>query len=228
MTTPTLDDLQPGRLVYIPAGATPATPRPLALILHDPAATTQEQPGAIWLGDIWLNGQLLRPDGSNPRVYRTTTLTATLDKLTIAPPGLRRCVATDCPNSYDAIAMYGGEPITPGWRMLQRGILGGTNLCPRHSPTVTPDGTTRVHTPAAMDRDTGTITCTCGTLLHPLMSHHHAPITRAACVLAYGAHIADMTPTESHSTTEPPLTRPQTPAREFREATRARTREDSL
>ncbi|MEU4513120.1 hypothetical protein AB0G05_26800 [Nonomuraea wenchangensis] len=222
-TTPTLRDLKPGRLVYIPAGATPATPRPLALTLGDTAAPMQEQPG-----QVWLTGQLLRPDGSNPRVYRTTTLTATLDKLTIAPPGLRRCAATDCPDNYDAIAMYGGEPITPGWRMLQRGILGGTDLCPRHSPTATPDGTTLAHAPAAMDRDTGTITCTCGTLLHPAMASKTDKVVRAACVLAYGAHITDMTPTDSHSTTQTPLTRPQTPAREFREATRARTREDSL
>ncbi|MET8006248.1 hypothetical protein [Nonomuraea glycinis] len=188
MTTPTLRDLQPGRLVYIPADAALTSPRPLALIISE-ATPSKSAPT-----DVWLNGQVLRPDGSNPLRYNTATVLALLDKLTIAPPGLRQCVATACPNSYDTIAMYAGEPIHPGWRMLQRGILGGTNLCPHHAPTVvTPDGTFH-HAPTAMERDTGTITCTCGALLYPRMASKTTPVVRAACVLAYGTHIHDMTP----------------------------------
>ncbi|WP_165970238.1 hypothetical protein, partial [Nonomuraea terrae] len=149
-------------------------------------------PSAYPPGDIWLAGQVLRADGSNPLQYRTTAINATLGKITIAPPGIRRCVAAGCPDSYDAIALYGGEPA--GWRVLQQGVLGGTDLCPRHAPTVvTPDGITRLHAPEAMDGDTGTITCTCGTLIRPAMAPRTAPVVRAACVLAYGVHIAAMT-----------------------------------
>src|SRR3954447_5960134 len=57
--------------------------------------------------------------------------------------------------SYDAIAMYETGHLEPGWRMLQRGTPGGTNLCPRHAPTVTSDGATLLHAPEALDRDTG-------------------------------------------------------------------------
>ncbi|WP_433513837.1 hypothetical protein ACQP2T_61535 [Nonomuraea sp. CA-143628] len=186
----TLSELQPGRLVYIPAGASPQRTRPLALRIHD-AGPSDYPPG-----EIWLAGQTLRADGSNPRQYRTTAINAALNKITIAPPGIRHCAATGCPASYDVITMYETRHLEPGWRMLQRGILGGTNLCHRHAPTATPDGIIRLHIPQALDRDTGTITCTCGTHLHPLTAHQNAPIVREACVLAYGAHIATMTTTE--------------------------------
>ncbi|MEU4231123.1 hypothetical protein AB0F17_43100 [Nonomuraea sp. NPDC026600] len=186
-TTPTLQELQPGRLVYIPAGASSVRTRPLAMILSETVARELH-------GSVPLTGQALRADGSNPLRYRTTFLTATFTKLTIAPPGIRRCVATRCPNTYDAIAMYETGELEPGWRMLQRGHLGGTNLCPRHAPTATPDGTTRLHMPEAMDRDTGTITCTCGVLIRPLMARKNDTVVRGACVLAYGVHIAAMTP----------------------------------
>ncbi|MEU7744781.1 hypothetical protein [Nonomuraea sp. NPDC049158] len=81
--------------------------------------------------------------------------------------------------------------LEPGWRTLQRGHLSGIDLCPRHARTVTPDGTTFLHTPEAMDPDTGDITCTCGTLIRPATP---SKMVRAAWVLAYGAHIATMTP----------------------------------
>jgi hypothetical protein len=84
--------------------------------------------------------------------------------------------------------------LEPGWRMLQTGDLSGINLCPQHALTVTPDGATFLHAPEAMDRDTGNITCTCGTLIRPAMGRETTPAIRAACVLAYGAHIAAMTP----------------------------------
>jgi hypothetical protein len=185
--TPTLDDLRPGRLVYVPAGAALSRERPLALIIGE-ATPAKGLPG-----DVWLDGQVLRADGSNPYRYKTAWFIATIDKLRIAPPGIRRCAAAHCAASYDAIAMYETGHLEPGWRMLQRGILGGTNLCPRHAPTATPDGTTRLHVPEAMDSDTGVITCTCGVPIRPLMARKNAPIVRAACVLAYGFHIAAQT-----------------------------------
>ncbi|MEU7833024.1 MULTISPECIES: hypothetical protein [unclassified Nonomuraea] len=188
MTTPTLDDLQPGRLVYIPAGASPQRARPLAMCLRD-AGPSDYPPG-----DIWLAGQILRADGSNPPQYRTTAINATLAKITIASPGIRRCVATGCPNSYDTIATYETGELEPGWSMLQRGHLSGANLCPQHALTVIPDGTTFLHAPDAMDRETGNITCTCGTLIRPATASKTIHVVQAACVLAYGAHIATMTP----------------------------------
>ncbi|WP_188186977.1 hypothetical protein [Nonomuraea sp. SYSU D8015] len=187
MTTPTLDDLQPGRLLYVPAGAALARQRPFSLIISEATASTGMP------SDVWLGGQVLRADGSNPLRYRTTWFLATVAKLTIAPPGIRRCVAAGG-TSYDVIAMHGGEPIVPGWRMLQRGILGGTNLCPRHAPTATPDGATHLHVPEAMDRNTGVITCTFGISIRPRMARKKDTPVRGACVLAYGVHIAAMTP----------------------------------
>ncbi|MFI7148359.1 hypothetical protein ACIBO2_25895 [Nonomuraea sp. NPDC050022] len=87
--------------------------------------------------EVWLADQVLRADGSNPLQYRTTAINATLAKITIASPGIRHCVATGCPNSYGIIAMNETGELEPGWRMLQREHLSGTNLCPRpaYSPT---------------------------------------------------------------------------------------------
>ncbi|MFG1706490.1 hypothetical protein ACFLIM_25175 [Nonomuraea sp. M3C6] len=43
LTTPTLDELQPGRLVYIPAGASPQRVRPLAMYLATQAQANTRQ-----------------------------------------------------------------------------------------------------------------------------------------------------------------------------------------
>ncbi|MFI6900312.1 hypothetical protein ACIBKY_03570 [Nonomuraea sp. NPDC050394] len=100
----TLQDLQPGRLVYIPAGAALSRERPLALIIGE-ATPAKGLPG-----DVRLDGQVLRADGSNPYRYKTAWFIATIDKLRIAPPGIRRCAAAHCPASYHTIAMRKANP----------------------------------------------------------------------------------------------------------------------
>ncbi|GIH95391.1 hypothetical protein ACFFMN_23950 [Planobispora siamensis] len=181
----TMRELTPGRVVFVPAGCA-LLRRPFALYLS--AAAPAESPDLA--GMVWMQGQLLRADGSAPRRYRIRTTIAPADRLRVEGATMRRCMVATCPAAFDVLALMTGQADAPGW-LQTSGVLGGCYVCPTHAPTMT-DGQQVFHRPAALHP--GEVTCSCGALCVATGS------TRGACIVAYGAHLHDVHPARRRTT----------------------------